>query len=114
VGDGTGSSASGVGGVPAAEYGSYLVRLRERIQGSLNYPLRARRRGLSGTVSLEIEIKPDGAIGAVSVADTSSHPILDSAALEAVRRLAPEPLPNGVPPRTLRVRLPVVFALERP
>ncbi len=99
-------------GAPAAEYGPYLGRLRERIQGSLKYPFAARRRGLAGTVNLEIVITPDGTVGSVAVTTSSSHAILDDAALETVRSLAPEALPSGVPPRILRVRLPVVFALE--
>lgn len=97
---------------PGAEYGPYLGKLRQRIQGSLKYPLAARRRGLAGTVSLEIVIEPDGTFGVVAVAGSSSHAILDQAALETVRGLPPEPLPPGVPTRILRVRLPVVFALE--
>ncbi len=102
---------AGPGG-PGAEYGPYLGRLRQRIQGSLTYPLAARRRGLAGTVSLEITIRPDGTFSVVSVAGSSSHAVLDGAALETVKSLAPEPFPSDVPPRILRVRLPVVFALE--
>ena len=103
--------AGGAGG-PGAEYGVYLGRLRTRVQESLRYPLAARRRGLSGTVNLEIIIRPDGAISGVAVTDSSSHAVLDDAAVEAIRRLAPEPFPPDVQPRALRVRLPVVFALE--
>src|SRR5436309_2219842 len=99
-------------GGPGAEYGVYLGRLRTRVQESLRYPLAARRRGLSGTVNLEIVIRPDGAISGVAVTDSSSHAVLDDAAVEAIRRLAPEPFPPDVQPRALRVRLPVVFALE--
>jgi protein TonB len=102
---------AGPGGA-SAEYGPYLGRLRQRIQGSLKYPLAARRRGLAGTVSIEITIGPDGTFSVVAVADSSSHAILDDAALETVKSLAPEPLPADAPPRILRVRLPVVFALE--
>ena len=99
-------------GGPGAEYGAYLGELRQRIQQSLRYPLAARRRGLSGTVHVEIVIRPDGVIGGVAVADSSSHAILDDAAVDTIRRLAPAPFPSDVQPRTLRVRLPVVFALE--
>ena len=106
-----GDGADGPSG-PGAEYGAYLARLRARVQQSLRYPLAARRRGLSGTVHVEVVIRPDGAIGAVAVADSSSHAVLDEAAVEAIRRLAREPFPSDVSPRTLRVRLPVVFALE--
>ncbi len=106
-----GGGSVGPGG-PGAEYGAYLGGLRQRIQQSLRYPLAARRRGLSGTVHVEIVIRPDGVIGGVAVADSSSHAILDDAAVDTIRRLAPAPFPSDVQPRTLRVRLPVVFALE--
>jgi protein TonB len=79
---------------------------------ALRYPPPARSQGLQGTVYLEIFIKPSGAIGDVSVANSSSHPLLDEAALEAVKSLAPQPFPSGLKPRPLRVRLPIVFDLQ--
>src|SRR5438309_3343645 len=84
--------AGGAGGPsgPGAEYAAYLGRLRTRIQESLRYPLAARRRGLSGTVHVEIIIRPDGVISAVAVADSSAHAVLHDAADETMRRLAPE------------------------
>ena len=86
--------------------------MRRRFLEALRYPPPARSRGLTGTVLLEVFIKPDGAIGSVSVASSSSHPLLDEAALEAMRSLAPQPFPKGLAPRPLRVRLPVVFDLQ--
>ncbi len=108
-----GASPGGVspGGGPPAEYAAYLARLRQRIQESLRYPLTARRRGLSGTVHLEVTIRPDGAIAAVTIVESSSYSALDDAALEAVRSLRPMPFPTGVPPRRLYVRVPVIFTL---
>lgn len=99
-------------GSAAADYGPYLARLRQRIHESLRYPPAARRRALTGTVHMEIVIEPSGAVGQVSVLHSSAHPILDEAAVDAVRNLAPLPLPAGLGPRTLRVRLPVVFKLR--
>ncbi|OGK93418.1 MAG: hypothetical protein A2W08_10875 [Candidatus Rokubacteria bacterium RBG_16_73_20] len=63
-------------------------------------------------MQLEILIRADGEIGGVALAGSSSHRLLDDAALEAVRGLGPVPFPAGVAPRPLRVRLPVVFELE--
>jgi protein TonB len=103
---------AGLAGEPGAEYGAYLAGIRRRIQESLEYPQAARRRGLKGTVQLEILIKADGAISSVSVAGSSSYPLLDDAALEAVRSLGRQPFPAGLLPRPLRVRLPVVFDLK--
>jgi protein TonB len=113
AGGGTALASGGqAGGAPGAEYGSYLAGLRRRILDALRYPPPARSRGLTGTVYLEIFIKSDGAIGDVSVTGSSSHPLLDEAALEAVRSLEPQPFPRGLKPRPLRVRLPVVFDLQ--
>jgi periplasmic protein TonB len=103
---------AGLAGEPGAEHGTYLAGIRRRIQESLEYPQAARRRGIKGTVQLEILIKADGAISGVSVAGSSSHPLLDEAALEAVRSLGRQPFPAGLLPRPLRVRLPVVFDLK--
>src|SRR5947208_3792749 len=90
--------AGGAGGPsgPGAEYAAYLGRLRTRIQESLRYPLAARRRGLSGTVHVEIIIRPDGAISAVSAADSSTPAVLDDAAVGTSRRLAPGTSPCDV------------------
>ena len=102
----------GAGGEPGAEYGGYLAGVRRRIQESLQYPTSARRRGIQGTVNLEILIRADGAISSVSVARSSSHSELDEAAVEAVRSLARQPFPAGLRPRPLRVTLPIVFDLQ--
>ena len=113
AGGGTTIASGGpAGGAPGAEYGGYLNQMRRRLMEALRYPPPARSRGLSGTVLLDISIHSSGAIGDVSVTRSSSHPLLDEAALEAARSLAPQPFPKGLTPRPLRVRLPVVFDLQ--
>ncbi len=114
VGEGRGGLGEGTasGHGEAGEYAGYLATFRRRIQEALFYPLAARRRNLTGTVQLEVVIVPTGAVGRVAVHASSSHPLLDEAAVETVRRLPALPFPGGVPPRTLTVRIPVVFRLE--
>ena len=94
-----------------AEYGPYLAGLRSQVAEALRYPLAARRRRLTGTVQLEILIRANGAIGTAAVVLSSSHTILDEAALETVRGLRPLSFPAHLAPRILRVRLPIVFSL---
>jgi len=48
------------------------------------YPAAARRRGLQGLVVLLVRVLPDGSAGALSVAESSGHDLLDQAALDAV------------------------------
>jgi periplasmic protein TonB len=97
---------------PGAEYQGYLRLLRQLIHEQLIYPAAARRRDLSGTVLVELIVKPTGEIGNVSVVRSSSHPALDGAALDAVRAIRPRPFPAELPRRSLRVHLPIVFELR--
>ncbi len=48
----------------------------------------------------------------MTLARSSSHDVLDEAAVDAVRSLRRVPFPADVRPRPLRVRLPVVFELR--
>jgi protein TonB len=103
--------SAGRGEVPP-EFGPYLARFRERIQESVVYPLAARRRGLAGRVEVELLLEPSGRVRDLAVVSSSSHMLLDEAAVEAVRSLVPQPLPEHLPRRPLRVRLPVIFQLR--
>jgi protein TonB len=96
----------------AADYAGYYDTLWRRLYESLTYPTLARRRGLSGTVLVDVEIDASGRLGRVTLVTSSSHALLDDAALEAVRGVSRVPFPPGVPPRRLLVRLPVVFEMR--
>ena len=112
-GAGDGQVALAITGAGGAEmYGPYLAALRRRLQETLEYPAAARRRGLSGTVDLEIALESTGRVSEVLLVRSSSHAMLDDAALQAARNLRQVPFPPEVRPRALRVRLPVVFELR--
>jgi periplasmic protein TonB len=112
-GAGTSLATAGEGrdAIPA-EYGPYLQGFRRRVQESLEYPLSARRRGLSGTVELEVLLESSGRVSAVRLISSSNHAVLDDAALRAVQGLAAEPFPAPLPRRPLRIRLPLTFELR--
>ncbi|HET9491697.1 MAG TPA: energy transducer TonB [Methylomirabilota bacterium] len=93
-------------------YRDYLAGLRQRIHEALRYPPAARRRGLTGAVTIELTVLPSGVISDVKVVHSSSHSLLDDAAVETVQELRAQRFPPNVPARPLRVRLPVVFQLE--
>lgn len=106
-----GTSGGGSGAIPA-EYGPYLQRFRQRVQEALVYPLAARRQGLRGSVELDVRLDPTGRVRDVKVARSSSHGLLDDAAIETVRHLEPLPFPESLPRRALLIRLPLVFDLR--
>jgi protein TonB len=120
-----GDAAAGGGGAPGTaltlgtgggaippEYGPYLQRFRRHVQESLVYPLAARRQSLRGTVELDVTLDPGGRVRDVHVARSSSHGVLDDAALDTVRRLDPLPPPESLPRRPLLIRLPLIFDLR--
>jgi protein TonB len=101
----------GAGAVPP-EYGPYLQRFRQRVEESLIYPLAARRQGLGGTVELHVWLEASGRVRDVQVARSSSHGLLDEAAIATIRRLGPMPFPDSLPRRPLLIRLPLVYELR--
>jgi protein TonB len=103
--------AAGSGAAPP-EYGAYLRQFRQRVQESLIYPLAARRQGLGGTVELHVWLEATGRVRDVQVARSSSHGVLDDAAVETIRRLGPLPFPESLPRRPLLLRIPLVYELR--
>ncbi len=82
-----------------------LEEIRRRIEGALEYPATAQRRGLSGTVEIEFEIAPDGRAHNIDVARSSGHAVLDRAAERGVVRAGVLPQVYG------RLAVPLHFEL---
>ena len=75
------------------------------------YPALAIQRGWQGTVLLRFSINEVGSVTKVEVARSSGYPILDAAAVNAVRRWHAKPARHdGEPVATVEV-LPVQFKL---
>ncbi len=75
----------------AYRYAAYMEAWREKVErvGNLNYPDEARRQGLSGSLILEVVLRPDGHIESIEVIRSSGHRILDDAAVRIVHLSAP-------------------------
>ena len=77
-----------------------------------DYPIPSLRRREEGTVLLNVQVQPDGTPAAISLNRSCGHPLLDRAALDAVRRWTFEPArAAGVPVASLVV-IPVRFSLD--
>ncbi len=76
------------------------------------YPLTARRRGYEGRVLLSVLVRADGACGDVTLKQSSGHALLDSSALDTVKRWRFQPARHGATPVESRVDVPVIFRLE--
>jgi protein TonB len=78
---------------PEAAFVKTWVEKVERI-GNQIYPEKARSHNLSGSTILHVLINQDGSLESIQIGSSSGEPILDTAALESIKRAAPfKPFP---------------------
>jgi protein TonB len=81
------------------KYANYMndwVAKVERV-GDLNYPDEARRRGISGTLRVQVTLNADGTVRDAIITRPSGHRVLYEAALNIVRLAAPyAPFPREI------------------
>lgn len=75
------------------------------------YPFAARRQGIEGSVVLLVLVRADGSCGDVMVKQSSGYSVLDTAALETVRKWRFIPARRGARAVETRVHVPVTFRL---
>jgi len=75
------------------------------------YPSTARRRRLQGVVVVAVEVTADGAAQSVVVQRSSGYPVLDSAALDAVRNWRFTPAQRAGQAVSAAVQVPIRFRL---
>ena len=76
---------------------AYLDAWRAKVEriGNLNYPEEAKKRNLSGSLILDVALKPDGTVYNITVRRSSGQTVLDDAAMRIVRLAAPfAPFPD--------------------
>lgn len=96
-GTGTGQSDAGSSAVAKASYARLLLT---RLQRAIVYPRRAQRRDIQGVVRVEVVLAASGTLKTVRLVGTSGSDILDDAAIQLVRRVAPfPPVPQDLSPR---------------
>jgi len=73
------------------KYAAYMEAWRTKVEriGNLNYPEAARQQGLSGSLILDVGLKPDGSIDDIIIRKSSGHKLLDDAAVRIVELAAP-------------------------
>lgn len=81
------------------KYAAYLEAWRSKVErvGNLNYPDSARNQKLSGSLLLDVALRPDGSVAEITVRRSSGHQLLDEAAINIVRLAAPyAPFPPDI------------------
>lgn len=112
-GGGGGLQGGGRGGVdgepipldtPEPRYQDYFNKVRDRIKAKWTYPRQAGERGIEGELLIEFHIAKDGHLEYISLRHSSGTPILDDAALYAVKLAQPfPPVPDDIAKGTLAI-----------
>jgi len=83
-----------------------------RIDSVKVYPQQARRNRLEGETRIVFTVLPGGVVDDIGVANSSGHPVLDDAAINAVRTAAPYmPYPENRP-GGIRIGMTIAFYLD--
>ena len=90
-----------------------LAAPRYRSNPRPEYPVSCRRRHEEGEVRVAVVVSPDGRPLRVSLAKSSGHPLLDQAAIDAVRGWTFEPARASELAVTSEVVVPVRFSLSQ-
>jgi len=81
------------------KYAAYMETWRAKVEriGNINYPEEARTRQLSGSLLLDVALRPDGSVEEITVRRSSGHAVLDDAAVRIVELAAPfAPFPPDI------------------
>jgi protein TonB len=92
---------------------TYLQQVRGAIAGAKQYPFRAQRMGIGGSVSISFVILASSQFGGVGVKRSSGYDVLDQAALRTVRSLSGQlPRPPDLGDTPLRASITLLYQLD--
>jgi len=86
----------------------YYEMVRLRIESNKKYPPSARYRNMEGRVKVAFEIISQGKVVNVRIEESSGKTILDKAAIEAVKKSSPFPLP---PPTLFKLPMKMTIVI---
>ena len=91
--------------------GRYVEDLKSRIASSIDYPDLARELDLKGEVKLRLRILADGRLKDTYVIDSSGSELLDAAAINTIKKLAPFPaFPSSADNNEIAIDIPIVYS----
>ncbi len=94
-----------------AAVSNYPGKVASKLRRALRYPAAAKRQRLRGQVRVGFVVAANGSVASIRVVSSSGSPLLDDAALEAVRRAAPFPdIPPGAGRTSWPFTVPLAFS----
>jgi protein TonB len=106
------STSRAVGASSAHPAAALIAKPRYRMNPAPEYPTASRRRREEGVVLLNVAVDTNGSPSTITINRSSGYPLLDEAALDAVRRWSFEPARAAGVPVFSTVIVPVRFSLD--
>lgn len=81
------------------KYAAYMEAWRAKVEsiGNINYPQEAKLNKLSGSLILDVALRPNGSVESCRIRRSSGHKVLDDAAIRIVQLAAPyAPFPHEI------------------
>lgn len=97
------------------KYANYMDAWLAKVEriGNMNYPKQALQKKTTGSLLLDVAIKPDGSLYSIKVLRSSGHPVLDRAAKRIVRMASPfSPLPKDILKETDILHIPRIWQFK--
>ncbi len=92
------------------EIAEYTEQVRSAVLAQRNYPQRARRKKMTGTVIVTFRVFASGELDFTRVTESSGHDLLDRAAMGAVKRAGRfSRFPDDIKKQYWDFRVPIVF-----
>lgn len=89
---------------------NYKGKVRSKVQRHFRYPKSADRAGVKGTVTVSFTVSASGEVSGIRIVGGSGSPVLDEAALNAVRKAEPFPkIPEDANRSSWPFTLPLQF-----
>jgi len=93
----------------------FINGVRKNVSSVKYYPRIARKRGFEGEPIVSFTLGHKGKLTKLSIAQPSSHAVLNEAALETIRRGMPYPhIPEPLKEKSITFKLPISYILGRP
>ena len=110
IGTGRGGVGGGTGlGNPNA-LNAYAAQIRAKLNRYKKYPPEAAIRRIGGVATVNFTVNRQGEVISFRLARSSGQPMLDQEALALLKRCSPfPPMPEGLPPNTLNLTVPINF-----
>lgn len=90
----------------------YQDMVKQKIQEERKYPVWAIKHNIQGSIKMKFTVLPNGKVTNINLLNTSGHKILDTEAIETIKRASPFPkFPHTIDLSSLHIEVTIIFSL---